>query len=207
MPTSASDDDAYYTVPLRDQRVFGAGIRRKRVLFVPEEAAAPAPAKRLRSGGDVADLYAAILEGRGGASAPPAPTEELCATCNLPLRPGHSATLAHQVSLTHSHPPSAIARDRKGLAFLRAHGYDPDARRGLGKEGEGILHPIKVREKKDTVGLGARLPVKNAAPKKVQKLGAKEVREKEEEARRRREGLQRMFYEREEVVKYLGELG
>lgn len=229
---SASDDDTY-EIPIKDQRYFGAGLKRKRVNFVP--ASSPATPQPTASGPAISDLYLSIVGGNKkaepvaeesgsgssssdtgtqpvpgssvarAASAPASPAPEICEVCKLPLTEGHESSLAHQVCLKHSHPPSAIERSRKGLSFLQAHGWDPDSRKGLGRGGEGILHPIKLKEKKDTVGLGMHIP-KNVKPKpKVEKLGAKEVRKSEEQGRKRREQLQRLFYSNDDVLRYLGE--
>lgn len=210
---SASDDETY-TIPIKDQRYFGAGLKRKRVKFVP--ASSPATPQPSASGPAVSDLYLSIVGGAkkdGSSSAQSTPeasgvsasAPQRCPVCDLPLAEGHESSLAHQVCVQHSHPPSAIERTRKGLSFLQAHGWDPDSRKGLGKGGEGILHPIKLKEKNDTVGLGMTVP-RNAAPKaKVEKLNAKEVRKNEEQGKRRKEQLQRLFYSSDDVLRYLGE--
>ncbi|EKG19224.1 hypothetical protein MPH_03484 [Macrophomina phaseolina MS6] len=227
----SDSDDETYTIPIKDQRYFGAGLKRKRVKFVP--ASSPATHQPTSSGSAISDLYLSIVGGGKNAepshagsskasgdgepqssthgdaaateSAPPSPAPENCDICKLPLGEGHESSLAHQVCLQHSHPPSAIERSRKGLSFLQAQGWDPDSRKGLGKGGEGILYPIKLKEKKDTVGLGMHVP-KNGAPKaRVEKLGAKEVRRNEEQGKKRREQLQRMFYMNDDVLRYLGE--
>ncbi|KAH7054516.1 hypothetical protein B0J12DRAFT_570784 [Macrophomina phaseolina] len=198
----SDSDDETYTIPIKDQRYFGAGLKRKRVKFVP--ASSLATHQPTSSGSAISDLYLSIV-GAATESAPPSPAPENCDICKLPLGEGHESSLAHQVCLQHSHPPSAIERSRKGLSFLQAQGWDPDSRKGLGKGGEGILYPIKLKEKKDTVGLGMHVP-KNGAPKaRVEKLGAKEVRRNEEQGKKRREQLQRMFYMNDDVLRYLGE--
>lgn len=113
--------------------------------------------------------------------------------------------------LKHSHPPSAIDRTRKGLSYLEAYGWDPDGRTGLGASGEGILYPIKANEKRDTVGLGVKTkPAKNAeslVKKKPDKFDAGRVRKMEDEGKKKREKLQQMFYQNDDVLRYLGELG
>ncbi|KAF7585574.1 hypothetical protein BBP40_010645, partial [Aspergillus hancockii] len=73
-------------------------------------------------------------------SAPSSPAPK-CEVCDLPIdgdesatvpdisghRP-HEASLAHQVCLAHSHPPSALDRTRQGMRYLAAYGWDPDRR-------------------------------------------------------------------------------
>ncbi|KAB8235808.1 putative G-patch domain protein [Aspergillus alliaceus] len=157
-------------------------------------------------------------------SSPSAVVAPRCDVCDLPIdgegptvagdRP-HEASLAHQVCLAHSHPPSHLDRTRRGLRYLAAYGWDPDSRVGLGVAGrEGIREPLKGKVKADTVGLGAgddgegkevgkgREVVRSA---KVQKLNAKEVRRGHLEARKRGERLRELFYTSDEVLKYLGQ--
>lgn len=238
------EEDEYF-VPLTDQSVFGAGIKRKRVHFVSSTSlsattsAAPPPSKSDKNN-DVADTYLSIVlkhhndhlpsssedahpqskistttpQGRAG--------DEICSICQLPLSSSgdntntaraeikpHESSLAHQVCLKHSHPPSHLDRERPGLKYLSSYGWDPDARVGLGAEGrEGIRAPIKGVMKKDTVGLGVinkkKAIVEN---KEVKKLDAKQIRTKELEARKKGERLRQMFYGKEDVEKYLGEGG
>lgn len=267
------DDEDYY-LPLEDQRVFGAGIRRKRVPFV-RSGELNTTAGSSSTGTNIADTYLSIVLKQQNTSktspstptnthtytnapediippprtthsapptadtiapAPPVPTDNVerpkgsartyCDVCNLPLsdpqsqsqsqettsRP-HEASLAHQVCLKHSHPPSHLDRTRAGMRYLSTYGWDPDSRLGLGAAGrEGIREPLKGRIKHDTAGLGsgldkdgdpikAPLPVKN----KVVKLNPKEMRRKEAEAKRRGEKMRNLFFQNDEVLKYLGE--
>lgn len=226
---SGSDDETY-TVPAKDPRLFD-GVKRKRINFVPAGSASSAPATPTPSGQCVTDRYLSIVmsskarEGDGCVSAPvtvsptPAatPPPSICEVCNNPMTETlgprgeiipHEASLAHQVKLGHSHPPSSIDRTRKGLAFLQAQGWDPDSRLGLGATGQGRLHPIVVKEKKDKDGIGLeRKEVKATdVPKKVQKVNAKQARKMDVEAKKRGEILRDMFYRDEAVDRYLGEL-
>ena len=146
---------------------------------------------------------------------------QLCTVCHLPLDDASSAThttsIAHQICLTHSHPPSALDRRRKGLAYLQEYGWDPDSRKGLGSDGrEGILHPIQPQSKTDRSGIGtnnhkqdnnARMSsrLKEAKKDKEKKLNAKQVRKATAEDREKRDRLQRLFFMDDEVLKYLGE--
>jgi hypothetical protein len=252
-----SDDEDYF-LPLEDQRVFGAGIRRKRVPFVrssEHELRTTRPSSTPST--SIADTYLSIvlkkdvskddkgnvssistgtsreqeLPARTTHSAPPAseaiapPPADHCEICNLPLfsEPGtdsdtpgarpHEASLAHQVCLNHSHPPSHLDRTHTGLRYLSTYGWDPDSRLGLGAPGrEGIREPLKGRIKNDTAGLGSgldkdgdRLPAPPPPPKKVQKLNAKQARKGADEARKRGDKLRNMFFQNDEVLKYLGE--
>lgn len=275
------DDEDYY-LPLEDQRVFGAGIRRKRVPFVRsgELNTLNATTGLSSTGTNIADTYLSIVlkqqnkpktspstpinpnrntntpgdiipPPRTTHSAPPtteailpapalAPSpdtvepnlkgsEEIyCDVCKLLLsdpqiqsqqettststRP-HEASLAHQVCLKHSHPPSHLDRTRTGMRYLSTYGWDPDSRLGLGAPGrEGIREPLKGRVKHDTAGLGSGLdkdgdPIKVPLPvkNKVVKLNPKDMRRKEAEAKKRGEKMRNLFFQSDEVLKYLGE--
>ncbi|KAJ5629868.1 hypothetical protein N7528_003525 [Penicillium herquei] len=284
MSTEYEDED--YFLPLEDQRMFGAGIRRKRVPFV--RSGELNTTSTSKSGTSVSNAYLSIVLKQNKSntspstptaipsnenpvppprthSAPPgetispllspAPTPqpqntlesqnkdqaqvqdligaEFCEVCNLPLstdptsdrdeitkdqasepkpRP-HEASLAHQLCLKHSHPPSHLDRTRTGMRYLQTYGWDPDSRLGLGASGrEGIREPLKGRIKNDTAGLGAGLDkdgdpirVPKVEPKKVVKLNAKEVRRREMEAKRKGEKMRNLFFQSDEVLKYLGE--
>lgn len=226
-------EDEYYT-PLEDQRVFGAGIKRKRVNFVPAELGPPHPVRGTPDTGAVGDRYLSIVLGKTQSQTqtgsddhknvqirgPPQSKAEaaLCEICNLPIelpsaveantpRP-HEASIAHQVCLTHSHPPSHLDRSRQGLKYLSSYGCDPDSRLGLGASGSGIRNPIKGKIKNDTAGLGVQKPKKGVRDvlkeEKVEKLDAKKVRRREEEGRKKRERLQELFYRSDDLERYLG---
>jgi hypothetical protein len=241
-----SDDDTY-EIPLQDQRIFGAGIKRKRVKFVPATTgssnAAP-PSNTPAS--SVSDLYLRLVlpgdttapqDAQSSAMQTSITTEtsaqvleagQVCQICNLPLtslqdtipilegealtafeapklRP-HEASLAHQVCLTHSHPPSHLDRKRKGLAYLSSYGWDPDARLGLGASGQGIQYPITTKPKDDKLGIGVVLPKDVERMKKVKpvKLDAGKVRRMQEKDKKKAERLREMFYRNEDIERYLG---
>ncbi|MCJ1483567.1 hypothetical protein MMC06_003735 [Schaereria dolodes] len=183
------EEEEEYFVPLQDQRVFGAGIKRKRVNFIPAEAPSSTPKPQISSNAAPGDRYLSIvlrdqkplnIHERGvkdtAKSSPSmAPTEIpplcLCEICSLPIEssdnavtsnPPHEASLAHRVCLSHSNPPSHLDRTRQGLKYLSSYGWDPDSRLGLGATGAGIRAPIKGKEKNNTVGLGCRLPTNGA---------------------------------------------
>jgi len=242
-----SDDDEY-EIPLQDQRIFGAGIKRKRVKFVPSSSTATnTPPPQTTSAKSVSDLYLSLVlpkaqtttpnsaedsassERQDVPIAPATPQNLVCEICNLPLdaptpevpagplsnnpspaqppktRP-HEASLAHQVCLKHSHPPSHIDRTRKGLTYLSSYGWDPDSRRGLGAEGQGIQFPIKVKAKDDKLGIGVVLPKEGERRKeeKPKKLDAGKVRKLYEVERKKGERLREMFYGSEDLERYLG---
>ncbi|EEH40223.1 hypothetical protein PAAG_02278 [Paracoccidioides lutzii Pb01] len=260
----AYDDEHEYFLPLQDQQVFGAGIKRKRVPFIPSSditaaSNTPSSSKDISSASNtllqqqqqqqqqqpntssIGDRYLSIVfppapETNGPETHPttstPSPSSTSAATtpsvtceiCQLPLSPSpsshdtdtrhsskpHETTLAHQVCLPHSHPPSAIDRTRPGFKYLSARGWDPDSRLGLGPQGQGISAPLKPRVKHDTLGLGVK-PRKAGEEKaakgngkKVEKLNAKQVRKLEEDGKKKGERLREMFYAREDVQRYLG---
>ncbi|KAI9158193.1 vacuolar calcium ion transporter [Paramyrothecium foliicola] len=134
----------------------------------------------------------------------------VCAICSLPITSGireHEASLAHQVSLAHSHPPSALDRSRMGLRTLAAQGWDPDARQGLGREGEGLRFPIKTVAKEDNLGIGATKPEPGVAAaverEKPKKLSAKEKLELAEREKKRAQRLQGEIFGSVDVERYL----
>ncbi|KAH8593450.1 hypothetical protein B0O99DRAFT_627222 [Bisporella sp. PMI_857] len=243
-----SDDDSY-EIPLQDQRVFGAGIKRKRVKFVPSSSSITSVHESNKAGvKSASDLYLSLvlpkdlLEVENRQSVKPADRtdntamssvealdREVCTVCHLPLssvddetesrlstrqteetplsrlRP-HEASLAHQVCLEHSHPPSHLDRKRKGLAYLSSYGWDPDSRLGLGAEGQGIRIPIKAKPKDDKLGIGVVLPDLSEIPKRVktEKLDAGKVRKMYEKDKRKGERLRNLFYGNDDVERYLG---
>ncbi|PYI15010.1 hypothetical protein BO99DRAFT_393519 [Aspergillus violaceofuscus CBS 115571] len=248
MPADPAEEEEDYFLPLEDQRVFGAGIRRKRVPFVRSSdpdlhttdsalRRNAAPSTETTTGATIANKYLSIVLSKSATPTPaPAltpdnPNSQICEICNLPLtasssssssqtktptaesstRP-HEASLAHQLCLTHSHPPSHLDRTRPGLRYLAAYGWDPDSRLGLGAPGrEGIRAPVKGKLKVDTVGLrrvvGGQEQAggRGSGSAKIQKLNAKEVRRGQVDARKRGERLRELFYRDERVLRYLGE--
>ncbi len=227
----ATEEEEEYCIPLQDQRVFGAGLKRKRVQFIPgasDTTINTPPSQKPSSPKAIGDHYLSIVLAKSNDSKPTSverelekrSAEPLCEICNLPVPTApsfasvdkpHESSLAHQVCLTHSHPPSHIDRTRPGLKYLSSYGWDPDSRLGLGVTGEGIRIPIKGKVKNDTVGLGVdlgKLRKKGVCPEgKEKKLNAKEVRRLEDEGRKRRERLQEMFYRSEDLERYLGPRG
>ncbi|CAM1511762.1 Fc.00g092750.m01.CDS01 [Cosmosporella sp. VM-42] len=215
-----SDDeiDEEEDIPLHHKRPFGTGLKRQRVEFVPaKEPDVSSVTTATKPNTLIGDLYAGIVLKDASASsesvakdAPERSVEEessICPVCALPVtdssRP-HEASLAHQVCLKHSHPPSALDRSRMGLRALQSQGWDPDARHGLGREGEGMRYPIKVIAKEDTLGVGAKLP-KNLPKKeeKPKKLNPKEMRRLAEKERLKGERLRGEIFGSVDVERYL----
>lgn len=232
---SADEDDDESLILMKDQRVFGAGIRRKGIKFVsstdsPEQLSAsrtPTPG--------AGDRYLAIVLNKKGAGEdsnekqseqllsaktsrePEQSNTAVCKICRLPLSTDevranlkpHETSLTHQVCLEHSHPPSHLDRNSQGLKYLSSYGWDPDTRQGLGATGSGIRIPVKVQPKNDTLGLGLLAPshsnkVVKQPPKK---LDAKQTRKGEAQAQKDRQRLRDLFYQHEDVGKYLGSNG
>ncbi|KAI4242124.1 MAG: hypothetical protein L6R40_004166 [Gallowayella cf. fulva] len=234
----ASLDDNEYEIPLQDQSVFGAGMRRKNIVFVP--AAKPKqhciPESPTHGTGD---RYLSIVLNRasGSSDGPVQHVQQeaatttsnlggrfdgsICEICRLPISSSHhqdarvesskhhETSLAHQVCLEHSHPPSHLDRTRQGLQYLSSYGWDPDARLGLGASGTGIRVPIKAKPKNDTMGLGllAPSPLSRVSKPPLKKLDAKQTRKAEEKAQKDRRKLQSLFYQKEDVEKFLGSSG
>ncbi|KAI1776922.1 hypothetical protein F4818DRAFT_412311 [Hypoxylon cercidicola] len=216
--------DPEYDIPLQDKRPFGSGLKRKRVVFVPasdgnlKTTEENTPAKPSQS---ISDLYLSIVmpKEKEAEEAKASTTPLICEICQLPVdqsvesennlrssvRP-HEASIAHQVCIEHSHPPSALDRSRMGLSVLQTQGWDPDSRKGLGVEQQGMQYPIKVKPKNDTLGIGVEVP-KNLPVKKKEKIqtyDAKKVRKMVEEDKKRHERLRRQFYGNPDVERYLG---
>jgi hypothetical protein len=221
------DQDEDYHLPLLDQRVFGAGLKRKRIQFVPPASTSTTFPSQTIDGPSVGDKYLSIVLPLSATPTPP-PSQDsstpgkapesharplTCEICELPItlpdeannaKP-HESSLAHQSCLPHSHPPSHLPRDHVGLKYLESYGWDPDARMGLGVGGKGIRIPIKGKVKSDTVGLGVKIKKGKVAEAKVQrKLHAGEVRRAEMESKRKGERLRERFYGNEDVERYLG---
>jgi hypothetical protein len=90
---------------------------------------------------------------------------------------------------------------------MEKHGWDVDARIGLGAEGQGMLFPIVPKEKRNTHGLGVQTKKGGKiVEKRLQKLDAGKVRKMAESEKKKDERLRRMFYGDEKVEKYLGQL-
>ena len=254
-----SDDDNY-EIPLQDQRVFGAGIKRQRVKFVPSSSSSSSSitlAQASEPAKSVSEIYLSLVLPKevpsletNVQSSLPSPTPlafadnglsaiettdpQVCEVCRLPYsmnddtvvlesndllsqsaepqprptppkRRPHEASLAHQVCLKHSHPPSHLDRSRKGLEYLSAYGWDLDSRKGLGAEGQGIQFPIKTKAKDDKLGIGVVLPQPGEIKKKEksQKLDAGKIRKLQERDRKKGEKLRDLFYRSEDVERYL----
>lgn len=235
------DQDDEYIVPLSQQRVFGAGINRKPIDFVPASdpntlLASTIPTKPTNVGA----RYLSIVMGKEQA---PLGTESqsesdkqdrsnpsqsnnnnnnTCAVCKQPLLNSqdkttlntHESSIAHQVCLEHSYQPSNLDRDRVGVKYLTAYGWDVDSRKGLGAKEEGIRFPIKVKEKNDTTGLRESIdPDDEASVKKkkriiktedkVIRLDAKKIRQMDVQAKKRAEQIRQSFYG-PDLEQYLG---
>jgi hypothetical protein len=99
-----SDDDTY-EIPLQDQRVFGAGIKRKKVKFVPSSSSANAPALSNTPSKSISALYLSLVLPNDATSAeesaqttpdsitistslahtPTTSESQICEICRLPL--------------------------------------------------------------------------------------------------------------------------
>ena len=140
---------------------------------------------------------------------------QLCGICHLPVRLNtsnsstsspHEASIAHQVCLSHSHPPSHLDRTCPGLKYLSLYGWDPDSRLGLGVSGDGIRIPIKTKLKNDTRGLGpAAKGTASVTGEKAKKLDAGKVREEEKRRKIMGNRLKEIFHRDDDVEKYLGD--
>jgi len=204
--------DEEHDVPLHHKRPFGAGIRRKEIKFVraadPDAGLSTATTSTAT---DLGDLYASVVLNSNPENKEAKKSEEekqICPDCGLDISSTtqpHEAALAHQVSLRHSQPPSALDRSRMGVRTLTSQGWDLDAHQGLGRENDGMRYPIKVANKKDNLGIGATIP----KPKEKTKehlsypLNKKELKKHRADQKRRHEQLQREIFGRVDVEAYL----
>lgn len=230
------DQDEEYIVPLSQQRVFGAGISRKPIDFVPaSDPNTSLPSTTPIKPTNVGARYLSIVMGKEQAplgpesesesdkqdGSDPSQSSNICAVCKQPLLNSqdkttlnpHESSIAHQVCLEHSYQPSNLDRDRVGVKYLTAYGWDVDSRKGLGAKEEGIRFPIKVKEKNDTVGLRESIdPDDEASVKKkrivktedkVIRLDAKKIRQMDIQAKKRAEQIRQSFYG-PDLQQYLG---
>ena len=209
---------------------FGAGVKRKPIVFVPESQAGGSEENSQPS--RLGDRYLDIVlkkkddaPSRKDALSATFPLERdtpqnlledvHCAICGLlveaddkpsdALTVSHDLSVAHQVCLEHSYPPSHLDRQRQGVKYLAAHGWNVDGRKGLGVNETGRLAPVKAKTKDNTVGLGMEIPqLRKDLPKPVL-LDAGKARIMHDANRRKHEKLQRLFYQDDEVSRYLGE--
>jgi hypothetical protein len=102
-------------------------------------------------------------------------------------------------------PPSALDRSRMGVRTLTSQGWDMDAHEGLGREREGIRHPIKVKEKSDKLGIGATTlrPQDKKKEKPPRPINKKELKRHRAKEQQRNERLQREILGGVDVEKYL----
>lgn len=232
--TADENDDAFDDfddVPLQHRKPFGSGLRRNEIKFVPasNEGTEAEKAQRDKSKGQsISDFYLSMVLKKPEATATPKEPAKppVCDICSMPLtsaddnassstssrKPAgpHEASIAHQVCLAHSHPPSALDRSRMGLTVLSAQGWDPDARAGLGAAGQGTQYPVKAKPKEDRLGVGVVVPKDGAAKKKEREkekpklLDAKKVRKMAAEDRKRADRLQKELFGRVDLERYLG---
>jgi hypothetical protein len=191
--------------------------------------------KENENGSSVADFYLSLVlpEEKRAKTEPPPNSPQVCAVCNLPVtedealetlnegnstdtaggkkkatpKQKHDASIAHQVCVTHSHPPSALDRSRMGLAYLSSYGWDPDARQGLGAAKQGMQYPLKPNPKDDKLGLGLEVPKhvkERVVEKKPKQLDAKQRKAKVEAEKKKAERLKDMFYGSDDLQRYLG---
>jgi hypothetical protein len=213
-----SDDADISTVPFVQQHAYGRGLWKNPITFVSAAPAVAPPGTSTANGTTMAEKYLAIIFPNGQ----PQPNPEaypLCGICGDPVKETdqrtHYLSPAHQAALPRAPIPSAIDRTRMGLKYMEKHGYDVDARLGLGASGQGMLFPLVPKEKRDKLGLGIdkkehtkrrNLGGASAYEVKHGKLDAGKVRKLAQVEKKKHARLQRMFYGNDEVEKYLGQL-
>jgi hypothetical protein len=205
---AATDSDSHEEdhVIRHDYRPGGPRSVKPPVQFVraqSDEIVPPAPTTTGSS--SIGDSYLAVVM-PGGKSRSQEPSEPLCPICNLPLsNPSHETSIAHQVRLPHVHPPSSVDRTRKGLAYLQSFGWDPDSRDGLGARQEGILYPVKAKEKPNKSGIGVLPRPSSEPPPKIEKMNPKQTKKMYAADKKKTARLQRIFHGNDDLEKYLGD--
>lgn len=224
-------DDLDDDIPLQNRKPFGSGLRRNEIKFVPASSEDPKVTEQSKGkphGQSVSDFYLSMVLRKPGAVAQQAteagePVVKLCEVCKIPLTAAsetastssttkgghHEASIAHQVCLAHSHPPSALDRGRMGLSVLESQGWDPDSRSGLGAAGQGVQHPIKAKPKADNLGIGVVVPRdfhlrKGKEKPKPKLLDAKKVRKMAADDRKKADKLQQQIFGKVDLEQYLG---
>lgn len=214
------DDADISTAPFTSYTAYGRGLWKNPINFVPaapEPKAAPSTAV---DGQSIAQRYLDIVF-PNGQPVPALDTYPLCGICGEPVKESdhriHFLSAVHQAALPRAPIPSAIDRTRMGLKYMQNHGWDVDARIGLGARGEGMLFPLVPKEKRDKLGLGIDKKAEERRKKVISgragalpgeiKLDAGKIQKLAKVEKKKHDKLQRMFYGNDEVEKYLGELG
>ncbi|KAF2791765.1 hypothetical protein K505DRAFT_409018 [Melanomma pulvis-pyrius CBS 109.77] len=206
------DDDGISTKPFVDQPAYGRGLWRFPINFVPASSEPPpAPATPTVDPNSIVAKYLAIVFPNGRPPPAPKSTLPICEICGTTIdendpRP-HILSAVHQISVPRVPPPSSIDRSRMGLRYMEKHGFDVDARKGLGSTSQGILFPIVPKEKQNTHGLGFQVKKGVVEKKAIVKLDAGKVRKMAEAEKKKDAELRKMFYGDDKVEKYLGGLG
>ena len=224
------NDMSSYVDEVQKTPIFGSRISKEPVRFVSASNASEVePKLPPRSLGE--KYLAIVLKGRQDSKVTSAtacegkisdvkdtPTDNdvvrLCDLCRMPrndsgsqdqgnLDKAHDISLAHQVCIHHSYPPSHLDRKSSGLKYLASYGWDVDSRKGLGASGNGRLAPLKPVPKDNTVGLGMAIPKGAKCVPKPVLLDAGKIRKRQIVDKQKRARLQEMFYETEDVEKYL----
>jgi hypothetical protein len=206
------NDTDISTAPFVQHPAYGRGLWRNPITFVPATPSSipvSVPAKP----NSLAAAYLAIVFPNGLPEQKNDGAYPICGICTAPIQEpddrAHYLSPLHQAALPTAPTPSGIDRTRMGLKYLEKHGFDVDARVGLGACGQGRLFPILPKEKRDKLGLGVdikrieREKKEGLVPKDV-KLDAGKVRRLEKVQKRRHEKLQGMFYGDERVERLLG---
>ncbi|KAJ4296510.1 hypothetical protein N0V90_006555 [Kalmusia sp. IMI 367209] len=206
------DDGDISTVPFTEQRAYGSGLWKRPIKFVSASTQAPGvTASSKIDGRSFAERYLAIVSPNG-----PPPKVEVYPTCGICGGPvtesnhrDHFLSPVHQAALPEIHTPSGIDRTRLGLKVLEKHGFDVDARMGLGAGGQGMLFPIMPKEKRDKLGLGVDKKLierekKGAVMPRQGTLDAGKVRKLAAVQKKRDEKLHKMFYGDGKEDRYLG---
>ncbi|KAL6703184.1 hypothetical protein ACN47E_010113 [Coniothyrium glycines] len=212
------DEADISTIPFVQQPAYGRGLWKNPVQFVSAAPTVTPAATSTMTGKSMAEKYLAIMFPNGQPQ-PKAEAYPLCGICGEPVKETdqrtHYLSPTHQAALPRAPIPSAIDRTRMGLKYMEKHGYDVDARLGLGANGQGMLFPIVPKEKRDRLGLGIdknehvqrkRLGGASAYEVKQGKLDAGKIKKLESMQKKKHKKYQRMFYGNDDVERYLEQL-
>ncbi|KAF1968623.1 hypothetical protein BU23DRAFT_602078 [Bimuria novae-zelandiae CBS 107.79] len=211
-PSEADFDDEISTAPFVTQPAYGRRLWQNPIPFVPATPQTPAASTPKPDGRSFAEQYLALVFPNGPPSSK-STAYPTCGICSAPVKESsdrmHYLSPVHQAALPEIHTPSGIDRRRLGLRVMEKHGFDVDARMGLGSAGQGMLFPIVPKEKRDKRGLGVDKKVvqrekrEALAPKGVT-LDAGQVRKLAAKQKKKHDRLQEMFYGDDRLERYLG---
>lgn len=207
------DEEAEPLVPLQDQRVFGAGVKRKRVTFVPAEAISTQNATKStnHSASAVGDRYLSLVledrrtttESRVDKNVDPKSTAStiieksnaenvLCEICDLPIESGSDGSFVgvkpHESSLVHQlclpHSRPPSHLDRNRHGLKYLSSYGWDPDSGLGLGATGAGIRVPIKGKLKNDTIGLGMELEGKKGTKVSQ--EKQVKKQDAKSVRKR---------------------